>query len=36
MIRALFLDFYGTVAQEDDAQVAEICRRVAQAESGPP
>ena len=31
MIRALFLDFYGTVAQEDDAQVAEICRRVAQA-----
>lgn len=31
MIRALFLDFYGTVAQEDDAQVAKVCRCVAQA-----
>lgn len=28
MLKALFLDFYGTLAQEDDPVIEAICRRI--------
>lgn len=34
-IKAVLLDFYGTVVEEDDAAIGQICREVADAATGP-
>lgn len=34
MLKALFLDFYGTLVEEDGPVIQDICRRIAETGTG--